>query len=625
MRQTARPALALILALGGVLSPAFAQEAAPPRLPNILWITCEDTGPQLGCYGDKYAETPHLDRLAARGLRYRNAWSTAPVCAPARTTIITGVYPTSTGAEHMRSLVRMPGFMRMYPQLLRQRGYYCVNNSKEDYNLEKPGRVWDDSSAKAHYQNRRPGQPFFAVFNITVSHESQIRVRPHTLKHDPNLVRLPAYHPDTPEVRHDWAQYYDKVTEMDAQVGRRLRELAEAGLAEETIVFFYGDHGSGMPRSKRWPYNSGLQAPLIVYVPELFKHLAPKEYSPGGETDRLVSFADLAPTLFSLTGIKPPGWIQGRAFMGPHAEPAPPYLHGFRGRMDERYDFVRSARDQRYVYVRNYLPHLIYGQHLEYMFQTPTTQVWKRLYDEGKLHPPQTFFWERKSPEELYDLQHDPDEVKNLANSPAHREALLRLRQAQQEQARRTRDVGFLTEAEMAQRAAGTTIYELGHDPQRYPLDKIMPLAELASLLEADALPQLARAVSDQDSAARYWGVMGILMRGRPAVATARETLRQALSDSSPSVRIAAASALGQYGGNAELELALRALKELAPPDKNGVLVSMLALNALNGLGDKAASVFPFLEGMPQKDPQAHARYTDYVPRLVKSTLQGNR
>ena len=183
----------------------------------------------------------------------------------------------------------MPPFMKMYPQFLRERGYYCTNNNKEDYNLEKPGQVWDDSSGKAHWKNRKPGQPFFAIFNITVSHESQIRVRPHTLKHDPAKVRVPAYHPDTPEVRHDWAQYYDKITEMDAQAGQRLQELDDAGLTDDTIVFFYGDHGSGMPRSKRWPYNSGLHVPLIVHVPEKFKHLAPKDYAAGGASDRLVA------------------------------------------------------------------------------------------------------------------------------------------------------------------------------------------------------------------------------------------------------------------------------------------------------------------------------------------------
>ncbi|HTM48557.1 MAG TPA: sulfatase, partial [Bryobacteraceae bacterium] len=388
--------------------PSLAQDARP----NILWITCEDIGPALGCYGDKYADSPNLDKLAARGMMYRNAWSNAPVCAPARTTIISGVYPPSAGAEHMRSMTSLPASMKMYPCFLREAGYYTTNNSKEDYNLEHTGEVWDESSNKAHWRKRKPGQPFFAVFNFVITHESQIRTRPHTWVHDPAKARIPAYHPDTPEVRKDWAQYYDNITTMDGQAAQILKQLEEDGLADNTIVFFYGDHGSGMPRSKRWPYNSGLRVPMIIHVPEKWRRLAPKEYKPGGISDQPVAFVDLAPTVLSLAGIEPPRYMQGSAFAGARAGAPRQYNFGFRGRMDERYDMVRSVRDGRYVYIRNYMPHKIYGQHIDYMFQTPTTSVWKKLYDEGKLQPPKTYFWETKPPEELYDLENDPDEVR---------------------------------------------------------------------------------------------------------------------------------------------------------------------------------------------------------------------
>jgi uncharacterized sulfatase len=610
-------------------------------LPNILWLTTEDIGPQLGCYGDAYALTPNLDRLAERSLRYRNAWANAPVCAPARTTIITGVYATSTGAEHMRSLVGMPAFMRMYPQFLRERGYYCSNNSKEDYNLSKPAAVWHDSSNKAHWKNRAPGQPFFAIFNFTVTHESQIRHRPHTLQHDPAKAPLPAYHPDTPEVRHDWAQYYDNITTMDTQAGQALRELADAGLAEDTIVFFYGDHGSGMPRSKRWPYNSGLHVPLIVHVPEKFKNLAPKDYQSGGTTDRLVGFVDLAPTLLSLAGIQPPDWMQGRAFMGRFDTPPSRYVFGFRGRMDERYDLVRSVRNGRFIYVRNYMPHLIYGQHLAYMFETPTTQVWKKMYDERKLKPPKTIFWETKPPEELYDLQTDPDEVRNLAHSPEHEAVLGELRQALREHLLATRDVGFLPEAEMHRRAAGSTPYDLGQDRTNYPFDRILAMAEFASspkptvatsrqsaeTLTASRervlqdLPKLQDGLKDNDSAVRYWAVLGLLMRGSNGVIAARPELRAVLKDGSPSVRIAASRALAVHGHADDLPLVLDTLKELAPPDKNGVFVSVEALSVIEALGDKAAPLREFLRTLPQSDPQASGRVSSYVPRLLANLL----
>lgn len=592
--------------------------AADPPRPNVLWITCEDIGPHLGAYGDRYATTPNLDRLASRGVRYVNAWSNAPVCAPARTAIISGLYPTSTGAEHMRSMVWLPALMKMYPQYLREAGYYCTNNSKEDYNLEKPGRVWDESSAKAHWKNRPAGQPFFAVFNVLISHESQIRRRPHQLIHDPAKAPLPAYHPDTPEVRHDWAQYYDNITTMDRQAGERLKELEDAGLAADTVVFFYADHGSGMPRSKRWPYNSGLNVPLFVYVPEKFRPLAPADYAPGAKSDRLVSFVDLAPTLLSLVGIKPPDYYQGNAFLGKHAAEPPPYLHGFRGRMDERYDMVRSVRDRRYIYVRNYMPHKIYGQHVAYMFETPTTRVWKELYDAGKLKPPQTYFWEAKPPEELYDLTDDPDEVRNLAGSPRHQDVLRRMRQAQRDQVLKVRDVGFLPEDEIHTRSAGSTPYEVGHDPARYPLERILATAERAASRNPDELPALREALHDGDSAVRYWAVLGFRIRGPDAVRAARAELGKALDDPAPSVRMAAAEALGKYGDETELKKALAALLELAPLEKNGLYVSVAALNALEELGPKAARGLAVIRGAATGASSISPRMRNYVPELVK-------
>lgn len=585
--------------------------------PNILWLTSEDNGPHLGAYGDDYADTPNLDRLAAGGMIYLNAWSNAPVCAPARTTIISGIYPPSTGSQHMRSMARMPQGFKMFPQYLRKIGYYCTNRRKEDYNLRKPGQVWDDSSGKAHWRNRAPEQPFFAVFNFTVCHESQIRRRPHTPVHDPAKVRVPAYYPDTPEVRRDWAQYYDKLTEMDSQVGRILSQLEEDGLTDDTIVFYYGDHGPGMPRGKRWPYNSGLHVPLIVHVPEKWKHLAPKQYAPGGKSDRLVGFIDLAPTVLSLIGIEPPEPMQGHAIMGPHETPDPPYAYGFRGRMDERYDMIRSVRDKRYLYVRNYMPHKIYGQHVAYMFQTPTTQVWKRLYDQGKLEPPKTHFWETKPAEELYDLQEDPDEVNNLANSAEHQEILRRLRQAQRDWAQDIRDLGFLPEGEIHSRSQGTTPYEMGRDKDRYPMAKIMAMAEMAASLKDGLLGQLTEGLTDDDSAVRYWAAMGLLMRGE----VAREPLLAALEDSSPYVRIVAAETLSRYGDQSDLDRSLPVLVDLASVERHGLFVSIAALNALDELDEKAQTHRDAIARLPKKAPKTSPRQGFYVQGLIQRTL----
>ncbi len=587
--------------------------------PNILWISSEDHGPHMGCYGDAYAKTPNVDRLAARGMIYRHVWSCAPVCAPARTTIISGMYPPSTGGEHMRSLVAYPEGKKMFPQFLRETGYYCSNNSKEDYNLAKPGEVWDDSSKNAHWRNRASGQPFFAVFNSLKSHESQIRVRPHVAVHDPAGVRVPAYNPDTPEVRQDWAQYYDQVSEADADAGHLLADLEKEGLTEDTIVFYWADHGSGMPRSKRSLCDSGLQVPLVVYFPEKWRSLAPPDYRAGGSSDRLVSFVDFAPTMLSLAGIQPPDWMQGYAFAGKFIAPPQPFVFGFRGRMDERGDLSRAVTDGRYVYTRNYRPDMPWGQHIAYMFQTPTTRVWKALFDAGKLNDAQSAFWRPKPPEEFFDLQTDPDEVHNLANSPEHAAIKARLRAAVQELAKKIHDVGFLPEGERLLRAKGTPLYDFGHDESRYPFERVFAAAELASSLQEGALPELKKALADADSGVRYWAVLGLRMRGAAAVTTALPELRNALGDASPDVRIASAQALAQFGGTAEAPAALAELAKLAAWGPNTVFVSVAALSALDALDP--AMVRPVLAGalpgLSITGPLPDARYSPYVLALL--------
>ena len=605
----------------------YAQARADQTLPNILWITSEDNGPHLGCYGDTYAVTPNLDLFAKRSLRYTKASSTAPVCAPARTTIISGIYPPATGAEHMRSMTRLPGNFKMYPAYLRQLGYYCTNNSKEDYNLEKVGEVWNDGGRKAHWKNRPDGKPFFAIFNHTISHESQIRNKIDAANriHDPAKVRIPAYHPDTPEVRKDWAQYYDRITMMDKLVGKNLREIEEAGLTDDTIIFYYGDHGSGMPRSKRWPYFSGLNVPLIVHIPEKFKHLAPPEYKTGGTSDRLVGFIDLAPTLLSLAGEKAPEHMQGHAFMGQHTAPAQKFSFGFRGRMDERYDMVRTVFDGRHVYIRNYMPHKPYGQYLDYMFQTPTTRVWHDLYHAGKLNAAQSIFWQTKPAEELYDLEADPDEVNNLATSKDHSDVMKRMRRAHRSWAAKVRDVGFLPEAEIHSRAGSDSPYEMGHDNSRYDFDAIFQAANVATRKGKKTTEQLPGLIKSDDSAVRYWAAMGYLIRGKNGVRKGREVLVAALEDKSPSVRIIAAEALGRYGRNSEAKRAAKVLMQYADPAKNGICLSMYALNALDVIGEHVNPHREAIGKMARIDPKANSRMRNYANRLIGRILSDSK
>ncbi len=601
-----------------------ATSGQPLDRPNILWVTSEDMSPNLGSFGDVYAVTPNLDRLADRGVRYRNAFAPIGVCAPARSSLILGMYAPSVGSHHMQSWARLPDSIRLYSQHLRQAGYYCTNNWKQHYNLETvPEDAWDESSRQAHWRNRRPGQPFFAIFNLNFSHESQIRLseeayrqrvqgfQPHEL-HDPALADVPPYHPDTPEVRRDWARYADMITYMDKRVGEILQELEADGLAEDTIVFYYSDHGAGMPRSKRWLYDSSLRVPLIIHFPPKYQHLS--ESQPGGLTDRLVSFVDFGPTLLSLAGVEIPDRMQGSAFLGSRTAEPRRYIHGFRDRMDERYDMVRAVRDQRYKYIRNYMPHRIYAQHLNYMYEMPTMQVWQRLYDQGKLIGPQKFFFQPKAAEELYDTWADPHEVNNLAGQAEFQAIQARLSAELRRWILEIRDLGFLPEAEMERRSAGTTPYEHAQDLREYELVRILEAAELASRRQPSDLPRLVRLLKDDDSAVRYWGATGLAGLGAEAAPAATELL-SALKDEAPDVRITAAEALCNFG---QYERALPTLA--AALQHESEWVRLRAAGVLSDLGGESRTLLPEIKQAFEDNERR--RPSNYPNRILGRLLQ---
>ncbi len=612
MTRGSRGLLPLLLLLFVSATSVDAQER-----PNILWLSSEDNGPQIGAYGDAYATTPAIDGLAARGVRFTRAWAAAPVCAPSRTAIITGVMPQTTGGMHMRSDVPLPPHVRMFPALLRDAGYYTSNNVKEDYNHPTGPGVWDDSSRTAHWRGRRPGQPFFAVFNSVVTHESQVRARPHTPVHDPARVRVPPYHPDTPEVRRDWAQYYDKLTEMDAEIAARLRELAADGLAESTVVFYWGDHGGGLPRGKRWLYPAGLDVPLIVHVPERFRHLAPDGYRPRAALDRLVSLLDLGPTALSLAGVLPPAYMQGRAFMGPHAASPRQWLHAGRDRMDERVDMSRAISDGRYLYIRNFRPDRRQGEYLAYMFETPTTQVWKARHDAGQLDDVQAAFWRRKPAEELYDLRADPDAVRDLATVPAHAATLRRARAALRTHMLETRDLGLLPETDMHRRRGERTPYELGMDRVAFPVERILDAAERAASPARPALPaEFAGGVADADPAVRYWSALGVRLQGREGVREALAPLRRLLAGPDPAPRVAAADALALHGDDTARHEALEVLVSLADYRTQGRHTAMLALDTIVALGSLADPLWDRVARLPEPGADAPAREREYIARL---------
>jgi len=555
--------------------------------PNILWIVSEDNSPFVGCYGDELATTPNIDKLASEGVLYENAFANAPVCAPARSTIITGMYPPSMGTQNMRSTYPIPESIKFYTQYLREAGYYCTNNSKEDYNMPKPEGVWDESSREAHYKNRAEGQPFFAIFNFTTSHESSIHksMPNEELRHDPAKMKLPPYHPDTPEMRHDWAQYYDKIEDMDGKVGAVLKELEEAGLAENTIVAYYSDHGGVIARSKRFVYESGTHVPMVWRFPEKYKHLA--SGNPGDRTDRLVSFIDLAPTMLSLTGVEIPEYMQGKAFLG-EQQPAPrEYVHLFRGRMDERMDKVRAVRDKQYRYIKNYMPHRIYGQYIEYLWRAPSCKSWEESYLAGNCNEAQSAFWEEKPGEELYDVIVDPWEVNNLAYDPQYAEVLERMRGETNRWMTEIKDTGLMPEGEMSTKNLEAPSFTYTHSGS-YDFERIKKAADIASMRDESKLDQIIGFLSDENPTVRYWGANGCLIlkeKSKPAL----EALMKVLDDESIDVRISAAEALCHLGKSTTvISVFIEAL------NSENEMVRVHAMNSLEIIGgDVAKSAIP--------------------------------
>jgi len=429
--------------------------AADPR-PNILWITTEDISPDLGCYGDDWAVTPNLDKLASQGVRYDAAFSIAGVCAPSRSAIITGMYPTTISTHHMRCKAVPPPYVKCFPEYLRAAGYYCTNNVKTDYNFDAPMTAWDECSRKAHWRNRPEGMPFFSVINFVVTHESRIRAEDKWFnqatkrlkpkdRHNPDDANVPPYYPDTPIVRRDWARYYDLITAMDLIVADLLKQLEDDGLADNTIVFFYGDHGRGLPRAKRWLYDSGLRVPLIVRWPGKLKA--------GTVCKDLVSFIDFGPTVLSLASVKVPEYVQGRPFLGDQAGEPRDVIFGARDRMDETYDIIRAVRDKRFKYIRNFKPGRPYAQYIGYMELMPTMQEMRRLNKAGELVGPQKlYFLPEKPEEELYDTVADPHEINNLAEKPEYRQRLFVMRKILAEHMEQTKDLGLVPEEELNER-----------------------------------------------------------------------------------------------------------------------------------------------------------------------------
>ena len=440
--------------------------------PNILWITAEDMSPYLGCYGDEFATTPNLDRFARESVRYTRAFAAAPVCSPSRACLITGITTVSLGAHQMRSAFPIPDRVKAFPSYLRKTGYFTSNNVKTDYNNGAAQRLiaeaWNESINDAHWRSnqREEGQPFFSVFNDMSTHQSRTTVWPHEVFireiqsklaeeqiHDPMKVPLPPYYPDTPLIRKEWARMYDCVTVMDRNTGRLLKELEEDGLADNTIVFFYSDHGTGMPRGKRMLHDSGMRVALMVRFPRRYQHLAPSP--PGTVNEELVSFVDFPATVLNLVGLKKKDYMQGRIFLGQNRDSERDYIYGCRDRVDEVFECARSLRSRKYLYIRNYHPHLSHNQPSVFSDLGRTRQEINRLAKNN----PQTmnkvqldYAGPDKPVEAFYDCDSDPQNLINLLEgtmTTVQQEALREHRRAYRAERLKLRDPGAIPEDEM--------------------------------------------------------------------------------------------------------------------------------------------------------------------------------
>jgi len=428
------------------------------KQPNILWISTEDLSPHLGCYGDKVARTPNIDRLASQGIRYTNVFTTAAISAPCRAGIITGMYQTSIGCMHMRTTSYRrgvdnpleftavpPHYVKAFTEYMRTAGYYCTNNNKTDYQFAKdpvPASIWDECSRTAHYRSRSDkNQPFFAVFNWTGTHESQ-NWDISKVKTDPKSVKVPPYYPDNEIIRQNIAKMYDNIASLDSVVGVLVNELEKEGELDNTIIFFWGDHGDGLPRAKRWLYDSGLNIPLIIKFPGKAKA--------GTVDDRLISSIDLGPTVLSLAGEPVPAHMQGIPFLGSQAGSPRDAVFAARDRVDESYDMIRSVRTKNYLYIRNYYPNEPFPIWVPYLSNMPIYKEMLRLDAEGKLTGPQkSWMAYSRPPEELYDVRADPFQIKNLIDDPKLNPVLEDLRKRHKEWTIETSDMGHLNEPEM--------------------------------------------------------------------------------------------------------------------------------------------------------------------------------
>ena len=563
--------------------------------PNILWLTSEDNNVNwIGCYGNPHVNSPNIDQLATEGFRYTHAFANAPVCAPSRSTWITGVHALSMGTHPMRSRYKIPhDLIKYYPDLLKTSGYYVGNAKKTDYNIggREDNECWDNSK-NVDWDKLKKNQPFFQVINSTQSHESNAFGDFQKTRHSPEDITLRKYHPDLPTMRLNYAKYHDAIQGMDQAIGDALKQLRAMGLADDTIVIYNSDHGGVLPRSKRFLFTGGIHCPLIIRIPEKYKDLWPAE-KPGMTVDRIVSFIDMPATWLRITDTKIPAIMHGQAFLGAESRSERAFHYAYRTRMDERNENARAICDKQFLYIRNYMPYAPWMQPLNYLWKMKATQAWVEHVESGKASKVEARFFEPKGwTEELYDIEQDPDNINNLIDNPEYAQVIKRMRENLRSWQKAVFDTGMLPESEMVKLAAqnNTTIYEVARDRSLYNLPLLLDAADLALEENETNLLALRRLLNSPDLGLRYWGIVGCFLLDDT------QSALKCLEDDSHEVRAMAGWLLLRSG---DKRMGLQCLEHLL---KENSYATLSVLNIIDWAGDDAKPLLPTIRALTLKN-----------------------
>ena len=553
--------------------------------PNIVWLTTEDNSPQyMKLYNGDGVAMPAIEKLAKDGIVYDNAFSNAPVCSVARSTLITGCYaPRIFTQFHRRTRhVPLPEGVMPFPYYLKKAGYYTTNNSKEDYNFLLPEGVWDESSKKATYKNRKQGQPFFHVQNYTITHESNLHFDQNKIDNTPDQVleniKVFPYHPDTKTFRYSYHHFQNRHVLADLNMGEFIDELEQQGLMEETIIFYFGDHGGVLPRSKGYAYESGLQVPLVVYVPEKWKHLF--HHNKGSRAKTFVEFVDLAPTVLSLAGISQPKNIDGTAVSGKFSDASKiknkNTTFGYADRFDEKYDLVRTLRIGKYKYIRNYQPFNIDALFNFYRYKMLAFQEWNTLYNSGNLNAKQRQFFEPRGPEGLYDIEQDPHEVNDLSRSNDHQKILMMMRKQLQQKLAAMPDLSFYPEPYLLEHAIENPVAfgQRNHTE----IKELIAIADLNLLSFDSAQAKIKQALTNDNPWKRYWGLVVCTIFGEKAKTFTTQIKNLMHHDNENIVRLRAAEYLFFNQVSFDIKIIEELLKNAKSETEANLILNSVAL-----------------------------------------------